>query len=163
MIMSGVADIEYVEFLGVLAKGIGKKHKREICLSCDLTGLLNRQSISGGSCYQIATNDKKLFQKSRETLSDCWIDKDFKKKLRSNIKNHLPEKLYNYLVMRSLDEESNLKDLLNYSGWEVLELLLETVSHESDFRRFFVNISNDKLEIIPTERHNKTNIVKLDW
>jgi hypothetical protein len=158
MIMSGVADIEYVEFLGVLAKGIGKKHKREICLSCDLTGLLNRQSISGGSCYQIATNDKKLIQKSRETLSDCWIDKDFKKNLRSNIKNHLPEKLYNYLVMRSLDEEANLKDLLNYSGWEVLELLLETVSHESDFRKFFVKISKDNLEIIPADGQDKVSI-----
>ena len=156
--MSGVADIEYVEFLGVLAKGIGKKHKREICLSCDLTGLLNRQSISGGSCYQIATNDKKLIQKSRETLSDCWIDKDFKKNLRSNIKNHLPEKLYNYLVMRSLDEEANLKDLLNYSGWEVLELLLETVSHESDFRKFFVKISKDNLEIIPADGQDKVSI-----
>jgi len=158
MIMSGVADIEYVEFVGVLAKGIGKKHKRDIVLSCDLTGLLNRQGISGGSCYQIVTNDKKLIQKSRETLSDCWIDKDFKKNLRSNIKNHLPEKLYNYLVMRSLDEEANLKDLLNYSGWEVLELLLETVSHESDFRKFFVKISKDNLEIIPADGQDKVSI-----
>lgn len=158
-----VEDIDYVEFLGVLAKGIVKKHKREIMLSCDLTGLLDRQGIGGGSWYQIVTNDNKLMQKSWANQSDCWIDKKFKQKLRTNIKEHIPDKVYNFLVMKSIDDDTNLKDLLNYTGWEVLELLLETVSHKSDFRRFFIKISKENLEIIPTERHNKTNIIKLNW
>lgn len=158
-----VEDIDYVEFLGVLAKGMVKKHKREIMLSCDLTGLLDRQGIGGGSWYQIVTNDNELMRKSMENRSDCWIDREFKQKLRTNIKEHISDKVYNFLVMKSMDESSNLKDLLNYTGWEVLELLLETVSHESDFRRFFIKINKESLEIIPTERHNKTNNVRLNW
>lgn len=149
---------DYIEFLALLAKGIGKKHERNITLSCDLSGLLRRQGLST-SWYQIITNNDTLIQKSIKNKTDHWIDRDFKNNLKSNIKNHLPSKLYNYLVMKSIDDKYNLGDLLNYSGWEVLELLLETICHDTEFRSFFVKINNEKIEIIPSDQKSIEKIL----
>lgn len=135
---------EEIDFLQEIARSISKKYKREIILSWEdgLEGVdFNNAPIfmvKQDSPFQIVQNNTPI------TANFFVKDEEFKKKLKTNIKNHVPEKLYNFIVMKTALQNTGLYQLLlESSGYEALETYMESMYHKENIRKFFVKIYPD--------------------
>ena len=103
---------EEIQFLQEIAKAISKKYKRPLILSWDdgLSGVDFSRSpifqVRQDAPFQIVKNDTPI------TPNFFVKDEEFKKKLKSNIKNHIPAKLYNFLLMKAALNPTGMYSLL---------------------------------------------------
>lgn len=142
---------EEIDFLREIAKAISKKYKRVLMLCYDdhmASYPENMFAIRKDAPFQIIKNNTLITRHHFEK------DKEFKEELKSNIKNHLPTKLYNFLVMKAaIDGNGMYELLLNSSGYEALETFMESFydfenKNDRPISKFFYKIYEDgKVEL----------------
>jgi len=145
---------EEIEFLQEIAKAISKKYKRTLILCYD--DHLEGRNIEDIAAFSFVSDAPFQIVKNDTPITRNYFEKDvkFKNKLKSNIKNHIPAKLYNFIVMKSALEDNGLyKRLICSSGYETLDTYMESFYHyehseNRPIHKFFIKIYQDgKIQI----------------
>lgn len=130
-----IEDRTEIDFLFALANSISKKHKRSFVISYLPIYNENIKTPSGDGKWEncvarFVENDTK-FSKTK-----FFEDNNFRRKLQTNIKNHVPSSVYNYLVFRASESKKvpeNLcfldihKKVITFTAYRVLKMLCETL------------------------------------
>jgi hypothetical protein len=141
-----LGETEEKNLLFAISKAMCKKHKRTIMLSWDCSELDNFKFgsvlVKQDSPFQIVKNNTLI------SPTHITKDIDFKKKLKSNIKNHIPENTYNFLLMKATEDQKGgiFQRILQSSAYELLELLCETMSYDEEVNKFFIKIEQDSVK-----------------
>ena len=135
--------LEEVDVLYAIAKGISVKHKRTIVL-CYSDNIYSGRNIYTGrseSPLQVVKNKK-------STPSYFERDKEFRKKLKTNIKDHLPEKMYNFLVLNAIESKITERALKS-TAYDLLDNICDCYYHTHEYHKFFVKITKEKILFYP--------------
>ena len=132
--------LEEVDVLYAIAKGISTKHKRTIVLC--YSDISAGRMFMDESPLQIVKNENPI------TPNYFERDKEFRKKLKTNIKDHLPEKMYNFLVLNAIESKITERALKS-TAYDLLDNICDCYYHTHEHHKFFVKITKEEILFYP--------------